>query len=127
MALPDNYSFTSDHEWINAAADSAVGSTIKVGITEVATNALGEIVFVDLPQVGDEITAGESCGEVESTKSVSDIYAPVSGTVTAVNDALEDDPSIINSDAYEAGWLFEVEVTELGELLDAAAYEALDN
>ena len=127
MALPANYSFTSDHEWIDATADAAVGATVKVGITEVATNALGEIVFVDLPGLGDEVTAGESCGEVESTKSVSDIYAPVTGTVTAINEALEDDPSVINNDPYGDGWLFEVQVAEVGELLDGPAYEALDN
>ena len=122
MSLPENYSYSDDHEWIDAAADKAVGAKVKVGITSVAADRLGEIVFADLPQVGDSVEAGETCGEVESTKSVSDLYSPVTGTVTAVNQEALDDCSIINGDPFTAGWLFEVEVTEVGPLLTAAEY-----
>lgn len=122
MSLPENYSYSDDHEWIDATADEAVGAKVKVGITSVATDRLGEIVFADLPQVGDSVEAGETCGEVESTKSVSDLYSPVTGTVTAVNQEALDDCSIINGDPFTAGWLFEVEVTEVGQLLTAAEY-----
>ena len=83
--LPENYSYSAEHEWINATGDNIVGTTVRVGITAVAADALGEVVFADLPEVGDTVTAGEVCGEVESTKSVSDLYCPVSGEVTAVN------------------------------------------
>lgn len=122
MSLPENYSYSDDHEWIDATADEAVGAKVKVGITSVAADRLGEIVFADLPQVGDSVDAGETCGEVESTKSVSDLYSPVTGTVTAVNQEALDDCSIINGDPFTAGWLFEVEVTEVGPLLTAAEY-----
>ena len=122
MSLPENYSYSDDHEWIDTTADKAVGAKVKVGITSVATDRLGEIVFADLPQVGDSVEAGETCGEVESTKSVSDLYSPVTGTVTAVNQEALDDCSIINGDPFTAGWLFEVEVTEVGPLLTAAKY-----
>lgn len=122
MSLPENYSYSDDHEWIDTTADEAVGAKVKVGITSVATDRLGEIVFADLPQVGDSVEAGETCGEVESTKSVSDLYSPVTGTVTAVNQEALDDCSIINGDPFTAGWLFEVEVTEVGPLLTAAEY-----
>ena len=122
--LPENYSYSAEHEWIDAPAAEAEGKTVKVGITEVATDALGEIVYVDLPSVGDEVTHSEPCGEVESTKSVSDIFSPVSGTVTAVNEALEDDPAIINNDPYGEGWIFEVQVSEVGPMKDKAGYEA---
>ena len=122
MSLPENYSYSDDHEWINTTADKAVGAKVKVGITSVATDRLGEIVFADLPQVGDSVEAGETCGEVESTKSVSDLYSPVTGTVTAVNQEALDDCANINGDPFTAGWLFEVEVTEVGPLLTAAEY-----
>ena len=122
MSLPENYSYSDDHEWIDTTADKAVGAKVKVGITSVATDRLGEIVFADLPQVGDSVEAGETCGEVESTKSVSDLYSPVTGTVTAVNQEALDDCSIINGNPFTAGWLFEVEVTEVGPLLTAAEY-----
>ena len=122
MSLPENYSYSDDHEWIDATADEAVGAKVKVGITSVAADRLGEIVFADLPQVGDSVEAGETCGEVESTKSVSDLYSPVTGTVTAVNQEALNDCSIINGDPFTAGWLFEVEVTEVGPLLTAAEY-----
>ena len=120
--LPENFSYSAEHEWINASGDNIVGTTVRVGITAVAADALGEVVFADLPEVGDTVTAGEVCGVVESTKSVSDLYCPVSGEVTAVNEEVDDNPSLLNSDPYGEGWLFEVSVTEVGEIMDAAAY-----
>lgn len=120
--LPENYSYSAEHEWINATGDNIVGTTVRVGITAVAADALGEVVFADLPEVGDTVTAGEVCGEVESTKSVSDLYCPVSGEVTAVNEDVDDNPSLLNSAPYGEGWLFEVSVTEVGDIMDAAAY-----
>ncbi|MEJ4099353.1 glycine cleavage system protein GcvH [Corynebacterium mastitidis] len=123
-SLPDSFSYSDEHEWINAAAQDAVGTTVRVGITSVATERLGEVVFAELPEVGDTVTAGDTCGEVESTKSVSDLYAPVSGTVTAVNEDIEDNYEVINEDPFGAGWLYEVEVTEVGELMTAAEYAA---
>ena len=123
--LPENYAYSEDHEWINAAADEDLaGKTVRVGITSVATDRLGEVVFAELPEVGDTITAGEQAGEVESTKSVSDLYAPVSGTVTAVNEDVHDNYAVINNDPFGEGWLYEVEVSEAGELSNAADYAA---
>ncbi|KAA8722478.1 glycine cleavage system protein GcvH [Corynebacterium spheniscorum] len=121
-SLPNDYTYSEDHEWINATAEDAAGKIVRVGITSVATERLGEVVFAELPEVGDSVTHSETCGEVESTKSVSDLYSPVSGTVTAVNDAVHDDYSVINSDPFGEGWLFEVEVTEAGELMTAEEY-----
>lgn len=121
-ALPKDYSYSAEHEWVNATAESVVGTTVKVGITAVASDALGEVVFVEAPEVGDTVTAGETCGEVESTKSVSDLYSPVTGEVTAVNELVSANPGILNSDPYGEGWLFEVAVTEAGPLMDHAAY-----
>ncbi len=123
-ALPQDFAYSAEHEWINTTAEAAAGATVRVGITAVATDALGEVVYVDLPAVGDTVTAGETCGEVESTKSVSDLYSPVTGEVVAVNEAADDDPSVVNNDPYGEGWLFEVAVTETGELMDAAGYAA---
>lgn len=120
--LPEEFSYSAEHEWINAKGDDIAGSTVRVGITAVAADALGEVVFVDPPEVGDTVTAGEVCGEVESTKSVSDLYSPVTGEVTAVNSEVDDNPGLLNTDPYGEGWLFEVSVTEVGELMDAAAY-----
>ena len=128
MATPDDRRYTEQHEWVlvTGADDDPV---VRVGITDHAQDALGDIVFVQLPAVGDEVAPGTPIGEVESTKSVSDVYAPVSGVVAAVNEALADAPETINSDPYGAGWL--VEVTVEGDadptsgLLDAAAYQAL--
>ncbi|MEJ5929076.1 glycine cleavage system protein GcvH [Corynebacterium sp. H128] len=122
--LPENFSYSEDHEWISASADAAAGTTVKMGITEFAAKALGEIVYVDLPAVGDTVQIGESCGEVESTKSVSDVYSPVNGTVVSVNEALADAPETVNSDPFDAGWLIEVEVTEVGPMMTAAEYAA---
>ncbi|KPM56281.1 glycine cleavage system protein H [Frankia sp. CcI49] len=117
---PDDLKYTREHEW--ARAD---GNRVRVGITAYAQEALGDIVFVSLPEVGEEVSEGEPCGEVESTKSVSDIYAPVAGTVTARNEVLSSAPELVNSDPYGDGWLVEVTVADpsvLGELLDAAQY-----
>ncbi|MDR7329783.1 glycine cleavage system protein GcvH [Corynebacterium guangdongense] len=125
--IPDNFAYSEDHEWISAGPDVAAGDTVRVGITAVATERLGEVVFAELPEVGDALTHSETCGEVESTKSVSDLYAPVSGTVTAVNEAIEDDYSVINNDPYGEGWLFEIEVTEVGPLMTADEYAEANN
>ncbi len=124
MALKPDFYYSEDHEWIDSTPDAAAGSKVKVGITHVAADRLGEVVFAELPAVGDTVTAGETCGEVESTKSVSDLYSPVTGTVTAVNEDIESAPETINSDPYGAGWLFEVEVSEVGPLLTADEYAA---
>lgn len=108
--------YSAEHEWVDSA------SPVKVGISQVAADALGDVVYVDLPEAGSTVTAGETCGEVESTKSVSDLYSPVSGEVAEVNQAAIDDPSLLNSDPYGAGWLFTVNVTEEGKLLSAEEY-----
>lgn len=108
--------YSAEHEWIDAA------SPAKIGITQVAADALGDVVYVDLPEVGDTVTAGETCGEVESTKSVSDLYSPVTGTIVEVNQEAVDNPAILNEDPYGNGWLFTVEVTEEGPLLSAVDY-----
>ncbi len=112
--------YSDEHEWVAREA----GNVVSIGISAVATDALGDIVYVDLPEVGSAVTAGETCGEVESTKSVSDLYAPVTGEVTETNPAVVDDPSLINSDPYGAGWLFKVAVTEEGPLMSAQEYAA---
>lgn len=116
MALSTDLKYSAEHEWV------AAGDPATVGITHVAANALGDVVYVDLPEVGDTVTAGETCGEIESTKSVSDLYAPVSGEVVEINESAVDDTAIINSDPYGEGWLFKVAVTEEGPLLSAAEY-----
>ena len=122
---PENLKYTSEHEWVRTPGE-AEGS-VRIGITDFAQDALGDIVYVSLPQVGEQVTAGETCGELESTKSVSDIYAPVTGEVVATNDALDSTPELVNSDPYEAGWLFEVvpsDAAQVDGLMDAAAYQA---
>lgn len=119
---PADLRYTSDHEWVRTEGDGRV----RIGITAFAQNALGDVVYVSLPAVGDEVTAGDACGEVESTKSVSDIYAPLAGKVTATNDALDGSPELINSDPYGEGWMFELELSDpsaVDQLLDATAYE----
>jgi glycine cleavage system H protein len=119
--FPEDLKYTTDHEWVRQGNES----TVRVGITDYAAEQLGDIVFVSLPGVGDEINAGDACGELESTKSVSDLFAPVSGSVIAVNTQLEDSPESVNSDPYGDGWLFEVQTTDgtdLDTLLDADAY-----
>ncbi|MGP2437601.1 glycine cleavage system protein GcvH [Streptomyces sp. JW3] len=118
---PQQLRYSKEHEWLSAAADGVA----TVGITEHAANALGDVVFVQLPEVGAAVTAGETCGELESTKSVSDLYSPVSGEVTAVNENVVDDPSLVNSAPFEGGWLFKVRVAdEPGDLLSADEYTA---
>jgi glycine cleavage system H protein len=122
--IPEDLRYTDAHEWVRDLGDGVV----RIGITDHAQSQLGDVVFVQLPAVGDTVTAGTAVGEVESTKSVSDIYAPVSGTVSAVNDALEATPELVNSGPYDAGWMIEVQQADgavLGDLLDAAAYREL--
>jgi len=124
--IPEDLRYTDAHEWVRDLGDGVV----RIGITDHAQSQLGDVVFVQLPSVGDEVTAGAAVGEVESTKSVSDIYSPVTGTVTAVNEALDANPELVNSGPYEEGWMFDVrlagEAKELPDgLLDAAAYQEL--
>ncbi|MFJ3984070.1 glycine cleavage system protein GcvH [Streptomyces fungicidicus] len=121
MSNPTQLRYSKEHEWLSAAEDGV--ST--VGITEHAANALGDVVFVQLPEVGDGVTAGETCGELESTKSVSDLYCPVTGEVTEINEDVVNDPSLVNSAPFEGGWLFRVRITdEPADLLTAAEYDA---
>ena len=122
--VPAELSYTSEHEWVFAL--TAVG-TVRVGITDHAQDALGDVVYVDLPSVGDSVAAEESFGEIESTKSVSDLFAPISGEIVAVNETLEDDPAQVNSDPYGEGWIVEIRpenADDLANLLDAEAYKA---
>lgn len=122
MSNPQQLRYSKEHEWVSAADADGVSS---VGITEHAANALGDVVYVQLPAVGDTVSAGETCGELESTKSVSDLYAPVSGEVTEVNEDVVNDPSLVNSAAFEGGWLFKVKISEEpGDLLSADEYTA---
>ena len=123
--IPDDLRYTAEHEWVQV---SETGSSIRVGVTDFAQQALGDVVFVSLPALGASVGAGAAFGEIESTKSVSDLYAPVSGVVTARNEELEAHPELINSDPYRSGWIVEIEIGEgadLPGLLDAAAYGAL--
>lgn len=122
--VPEELRYTAEHEWVREGE----GGRVRVGITHYAQDALGDVVFVQLPDVGATVTAGQACGEVESTKSVSEIYAPLSGEVAARNDALESRPDLVNQDPYGEGWLVEITLAEAGEkdgLLDAAAYRSL--
>jgi glycine cleavage system H protein len=130
MTTPDDRRYTEQHEWALLQPGGGEGAVVRVGITDHAQDALGDIVFVQLPEVGAEVGPDTPIGEVESTKSVSDVYAPVAGVVAAVNEALEDAPETINADPYGAGWLVEISVAGDGgdptaELMDAAAYQAL--
>ena len=121
MSNPQQLRYSKEHEWLSGAEDGV--ST--VGITEFAANALGDVVYAQLPEVGDTVTAGEACGELESTKSVSDLYSPVNGEVVEANQDVVDDPSLVNSAPFEGGWLFKVKVSDEGaELLSAAEYDA---
>ncbi len=123
MNVPEQLRYSSDHEWL-----SRDGSRARIGITDYAQDALGDVVFVQLPNVGDSVTAGQTFGEVESTKSVSDIYAPVSGTVVTVNDALAESPQLLNDDPYGEGWICTIEMSDpaqFDELLDASGYTTL--
>ena len=120
--VPQSLKYTKEHEWVEEVSTG----TIKMGITDFAQGALGDIVYVQLPKVGESITAGKVCGEVESTKSVSEIYAPVSGKIVAVNSDLDKAPELMNSDPYGAGWIAEVELSGASEeLLSAGEYEVL--
>jgi glycine cleavage system H protein len=123
MDVPDDLQYTPDHEWVKLEGDS-----IRVGITDYAQDALGDVVFVQLPAVGAAVAAGDSFSEVESTKSVSDVYAPLAGTVTEVNDALSESPQRLNEDPYGDGWLCTIRLDDpqgAESLLDAAAYRKL--
>ena len=122
MLIPSELRYSTDHEWVRVD-----GNRVTVGITDYAQDALGDVVFVQLPEQGATVAAGESMSEVESTKSVSDIFAPVAGRVVAVNDEVASKPELLNADPYGAGWLFvlEVDPSSVEALLDAAAYQAL--
>ena len=120
---PDDLKYTSEHEWVRSDGETAV----RVGITDFAQDALGDIVYVSLPEVGSELASGDAVGELESTKSVSDIYAPLSGKVVAINEALDGTPELVNSDPYGEGWLFEIapaDASAVAELMDASAYQS---
>jgi glycine cleavage system H protein len=122
---PEDLKYTAEHEWVRSPGETA--GSVRIGITEFAQDALGDIVYVSLPEVGDTVAAGSAVGELESTKSVSDIYAPVSGEVVARNESLDATPEIVNTDPYGGGWLFEVvpsDASAVEGLLDAASYEA---
>ena len=124
MNTPQDLKYTAEHEWVRATD----GQVVRIGITDYAQSALGDIVFVSLPTVGTAVTPGQPLGEVESTKSVSDVFAPVAGTVLTRNDALESQPELLNSDPYGEGWIVEIEVGDIGvvnSLLDADAYREL--
>ena len=125
--VPEGLQYTAEHEWI-APSDAAGSDTVRVGITDHAQDQLGDVVFVQLPEVGAGVTAGDPIAEVESTKSVSEIYAPLAGEVTAVNPSLSDTPELVNSDPYGSGWMFELRLQDPAsreELLDAAGYQAV--
>lgn len=121
--IPEGLKYTSEHEWVRTGN----GARVRVGITDYAAEQLGDIVYVSMPEVGDTVAAGDACGELESTKSVSDLFSPVSGVVAATNDRLANTPETINADPYGDGWVFELDVddeADLDELLDADAYAA---
>ena len=120
MSVPTDRQYSAEHEWVVMTGDVA-----RVGVTAFAAESLGDVVYVELPSVGQAITAGQTCGEIESTKSVSDLYAPVTGEVLEVNGEVDTSPELVNEDPYERGWLFTVQVAETGELLDADAYAKL--
>ena len=123
--FPDDLKYTSEHEWVRGPAEA--GASVRVGITDYAQEALGDIVYVSLPEVGADLDTGSAIGELESTKSVSDVFAPLSGTVTAVNESLDGTPELVNSDPYGEGWLFELtpaDASAVDALMDAAAYQA---
>lgn len=123
--IPADLKYTNDHEWVRVEPGPD-GDVATVGITQFAAEALGDVVYVDLPEAGSTITSGETCGEVESTKSVSDLYAPLTGEIAEVNAAVVDDPSLVNAEPFEGGWLFRVRVESgLDDLLDADAYRGV--
>ncbi len=121
LEYPEDLRYTAEHEWVRASGD-----IVRIGITAFAQEALGDVVYVSLPSVGDTVSAGDSCGEVESTKSVSDLYSPLGGEVTGVNEALDTAPELVNSDPYGEGWMYELRVDDpaaVEGLLDVAAYK----
>lgn len=120
MSLPTHLQYTEEHEWLEDR-----GEITRIGVTPYAANSLGDIVYVQLPEVGEQVEAGQPCGELESTKSVSDLYAPVTGAVTAVNESVVDDPSLVNAKPFEDGWLLEVRTTAKGAVLTAEQYAEL--
>ena len=125
MNVPDELRYSQEHEWARRIDG---GTRVRVGITDFAQDALGDVVYVDLPNTGSTVSAAEAVGELESTKSVSEMYAPVSGVVVAINEALADNPQLLNDDPYGEGWLIEIETSEAAEfdaLLDAGAYRTL--
>ena len=122
--VPGDLRYTKEHEWVKQSSEKKC----RVGITDYAQGALGDIVYIQLPKVGDVLTQGKVCGEVESTKSVSEIYAPLSGIVTEVNSALDSNPEVMNAAPYDAGWIFEIEISsgsDLDSLLSAEDYRSL--
>jgi glycine cleavage system H protein len=125
VSVPEELRYSEEHEWVSGLGGE--DGIVTIGITAHAADALGEIVYLELQQSeGDAVEAGEPCGEVESTKSVSDIYSPVSGEITAINSAVVDEPKVINDDPYGEGWIFKVRISEEpGDLLDSAAYDKL--
>lgn len=125
MNVPQDLRYSAEHEWVRVVGE---GDVVRVGITDYAQDALGDVVYVDLPALGDEVAASAAVGELESTKSVSEMYAPVSGKVSAINEALADNPQLLNEDPYGDGWLCEITLSnhdEIGAMMDAAAYTAL--
>jgi glycine cleavage system H protein len=122
---PEDLKYTSEHEWVRTPGEAA--SSVRVGITDFAQDALGDIVYVSLPEVGEEVESGATVGELESTKSVSDVYAPLAGTIAARNEALDGTPELVNSDPYGDGWLLEIvpaDPSAVDDLMDADAYQA---
>jgi glycine cleavage system H protein len=125
MNVPQDLRYTAEHEWVRVVG---AGDVVRIGITDYAQDALGDVVYVDLPAVGDEVVASATVGELESTKSVSEMYAPVSGRISSVNEALADNPQLLNEDPYGDGWLCEIRVSDasqIGAMMDAAAYTEL--
>jgi glycine cleavage system H protein len=123
LQYPDDLRYTDDHEWVRDQGDGVV----RIGVTAYAADAMGDVVYVSLPSVGDTLAAGDSSGEIESTKSVSDIYSPLAGEVTAVNEALDATPELINTDSYGEGWMYELKIEDssvVASLMDAEAYQA---
>jgi glycine cleavage system H protein len=121
LEYPEDLRYTAEHEWVRTGD----GGVVRVGITSFAQDALGDVVYVSLPTVGDTVATGDACGEVESTKSVSDLYAPLSGEVTAVNEALDSTPELVNTDPYGEGWMYELKVDDLAAvdaLMDQQTY-----
>ena len=123
LDYPQDLRYTAEHEWVRTGDDG----TVRIGITSFAQDSLGDVVYVSLPTVGDTVSAGDACGEVESTKSVSDLYAPLAGEVTAVNESLDATPELVNTDPYGDGWMYELRIEDasaVDSLLDQAAYQA---